>query len=61
MAEACPRCGHDRVHELKKSDRMKKLLPGFKPERVTCGTDTGTWACPCRSRFHVGVSVSRTG
>jgi len=40
---------------------MKRLLPGFKPERATCGVNTDTWACPCRSRFHVGVSVSRTG
>ncbi|WP_280637348.1 hypothetical protein [Nocardioides sp. W7] len=40
---------------------MKRLLPGLKPERVTCGVSTGTWPCPCRSRFHVGIGVSRAG
>lgn len=61
MAEACPRCGHDRIHDLPTSDRVKKLMPGLKPSRAVCGVPTGAWPCPCRSRFHIGVKVSRAG
>ena len=57
MAEACPRCGHDVVHELPASERLKKLVPGMSPHRVTCGAQTDSWRCPCRSRYHRGEAV----
>lgn len=60
MADACPRCGHDQVHDLPASERFKKLVPGMKPKRTACGALVGDWHCPCLSMFHVGVGASHS-
>jgi hypothetical protein len=54
--ETCPRCGHGVRHPVVGADRLKNALPGLKPERQACGAaGVEGWACPCHSRWHLGV------
>jgi hypothetical protein len=54
--EVCPRCRHDVRHEVTGGERLKRVVPGLKPERRACGVlSIDGWACHCQSRWHVGV------